>query len=310
MKTILKQNKALFILPLILLPFVVLIFYILGGGNPTENAGQNNPQNEGANYSIPQAESSIEIADKLEAYEQQGGRASTRDYGILANMDSSNNQGQLIISMEDSVVGENSEGEVVNANISSNLLAHIKQKEEEINRELCQPESRRPDSITHSKKTSGSGTGKSTSKYETPVKTQPTPVILQKTGIEELDQVFEENLDVFQGGSSLQGFKQASDKPGGFLLDPRIILHLDYFNIEPEQNLFLNRFLIYTPDIEKCKGEIRDIDLEGLRRHNHKVMKRRAHSSVILLALVDDYGNDRRQLPIHKHVLVLEFQPL
>ncbi|HKK67309.1 MAG TPA: hypothetical protein VJ946_03825, partial [Bacteroidales bacterium] len=88
MKTYLKKNKALFILPLILLPFVVLIFYILGGGNPTEKVGQNNNQNEGANYSIPQAESSIEITDKLEAYEQQNERASTRDYGILANMDS------------------------------------------------------------------------------------------------------------------------------------------------------------------------------------------------------------------------------
>ena len=91
MKTYLKKNKALFILPLILLPFVVLIFYILGGGKPTENEGQNNTQNEGANYSIPQAESSIEITDKLEAYEQQNERASTRDYGILANMDSLNN---------------------------------------------------------------------------------------------------------------------------------------------------------------------------------------------------------------------------
>jgi conjugative transposon TraM protein len=204
MKTTLKKNKALFILPLILLPFVVLLFYILGGGNPSENEGQNNTQNEGANYSIPQAESSIEIADKLEAYEQQAGRTSTRDYGILANIDSSNNQGQLIISPEDSVVGEDSEGEVVNANISNNLLAHIKQKEVEINRELNAPESRQIKRNVRSEKSSNSGNGKNPSKYESPVSTQPTPVILQKTSIEELDQVFEENIELTRQNDSLK----------------------------------------------------------------------------------------------------------
>lgn len=204
MKTYLKKNKALFILPLILLPFVVLIFYILGGGNPTENGGQNNPQNEGANYSIPQAESSIEITDKLEAYEQQNERASTRDYGILANMDSLNNQGQPLILPEDSVVGEYSEDEVVNANISNNLLAHIKQKEAEINRELYAPESNQAQSIARSEKSSNSGIGMNTSKYEVPVKPHPTPVALQKTGIEELDQVFEENVVLTRQNDSLK----------------------------------------------------------------------------------------------------------
>jgi conjugative transposon TraM protein len=204
MKTTLKKNKALFILPLILLPFVVLIFYILGGGNPSENEGQNNTRNEGANYSIPQAESSIEIADKLETYEQQAGRASTRDYGILANMDSSNNQGQPLILPEDSVVGEDSEGEVVNANISNNLLAHIKQKEAEINRELNAPGSRQIKSEARTEKSVKSVNSKNPSKYESPVTTEPTPVILQKTGIEELDQVFEENVALTRQNDSLK----------------------------------------------------------------------------------------------------------
>ena len=204
MKTYLKKNKALFILPLILLPFVVLIFYILGGGNPTENNGQKNAQNEGANYSIPQAESSIEITDKLEAYEQQSERASTRDYGILANMDSLNNQGQTLILPEDSIAGGIPVDETLNANISNNLLAHIKQKEEEINRELNPPVSRQVKSNPPSEKSSSSNHEKGTSKYVTPVKTQPTPVILQKTGIEELDQVFEENIELTRQNDSLK----------------------------------------------------------------------------------------------------------
>jgi conjugative transposon TraM protein len=204
MKTTLKKNKALFILPLILLPFVVLIFYILGGGNPTENGGQNNTQNEGANYSIPQAESSIEITDKLEAYEQQNERASTRDYGILANMDSLNNQGQSLMLPEDSITGEIPEEETLNANISNNLLAHIKQKEAEINRELYPPESRQAQSITRPEKFSNSGIGMNTSKYEIPVETQPASMVLQKTGIEELDQVFEENVALTRENDSLK----------------------------------------------------------------------------------------------------------
>lgn len=204
MKTILKQNKALFILPLILLPFVVLLFYILGGGNPTGNEEQKNTGNKGANYSIPQAESSIEIADKLEAYEQQGGRASTRDYGILANMDSMNNPGQPLILPEDSVardfVGEQS----VNVNISNNLLAHIKQKKEEINRELNAPESRQTKSEARTEKSVNLVNGKNTTKNESLVNTESIPVILQKTGIEELDQVFEENVALTRQNDSLK----------------------------------------------------------------------------------------------------------
>jgi len=204
MKTYLKKNKALFILPLVLLPFVVLIFYILGGGNPTEKVGQKNNQNEGANYSIPQAESSIEITDKLEAYEQQNERASTRDYGILANMDSLSNQGQSLIMPEDSVAGEIPEEETLNANISNNLLAHIKQKEEDINRELYPSENSRIKSNTRNEKSFNSGTTKDTSRDKVPVSTQPTPVVLQKTGIEELDQVFEENIELTRQNDSLK----------------------------------------------------------------------------------------------------------
>ena len=204
MKTYLKKNRALFILPLLLLPFVVLIFYILGGGNPTEKVGQNNNQNEGANYSIPQAESSIEITDKLEAYEQQNERASTRDYGILANMDSLNNQGQSLIMPEDSVASEIPEEETLNANISNNLLAHIKQKEEEINRELYPSESSRNRGNIRNEESSRGRTDKKSKQIEPSVSNQSSQVILQKTGIEELDQVFEENIELTRQNDSLK----------------------------------------------------------------------------------------------------------
>ena len=98
MKTYLKKNKALFILPLALLPFVVLIFYILGGGENATKADEKEAEEknrEGVNYILPEAESSIEIFDKMEAYQQQQEKGtSTQDYNILGDKDSTGQTGQ------------------------------------------------------------------------------------------------------------------------------------------------------------------------------------------------------------------------
>ncbi|MBW6537676.1 MAG: hypothetical protein K0B11_21885 [Mariniphaga sp.] len=140
MKKYLKQNKALLFLPLLLMPFVVLIFYILGGGEGTGTKEKKATATtlQGANYSIPEAESSIAIQDKLEAYQQQRERASTRDYRILEELDSTHQPGQSLFLPEDSVeeIPDGLEEVGLNADISNNLLAHIRQKEEKINREL------------------------------------------------------------------------------------------------------------------------------------------------------------------------------
>ncbi|MCK5633276.1 hypothetical protein KAH94_05970, partial [bacterium] len=89
MKNYLKKNKALLFLPLALLPFVILIFYVLGGGEDVKKENRNNKNKEnreGANYLLPEAEKSIEIFDKLEAYEQI--TASTAEYDDLWENDS------------------------------------------------------------------------------------------------------------------------------------------------------------------------------------------------------------------------------
>ena len=89
MKTWLKKNKALLLLPLALLPFVVLIFYILGGGKNTEKeqkTAETTPT--GINYVLPEADKSITIFDKMEAYEQQVSAVATTDYKILEETDS------------------------------------------------------------------------------------------------------------------------------------------------------------------------------------------------------------------------------
>ncbi|QGY47715.1 conjugative transposon protein TraM [Maribellus comscasis] len=204
MKKILKKNKALFILPLVLLPFVVLIFYILGGGNPTGTHSENN-QNEdnrqGANYTIPQAESSIEIEDKLEAYESQGGQVSTTDYHILEIPDSMKESNEVLLLTKDSAdfISKNEEEEL-NVNVSNNLLAHIKQKEQEINRELNPPVrktgklNKTPVNYPISRKNTN----------ETKRGSNQSNVVLQKTGIEQLDKVFEDNIVLSRQNDSLK----------------------------------------------------------------------------------------------------------
>ncbi|WP_430817214.1 conjugative transposon protein TraM [Carboxylicivirga sp. RSCT41] len=69
MKTQIKKYKALFILPLGLLPFIVLIFYILGGASGEKSEAVKNDL-VGVNYQLPDANRDIAILDKQEAYRQ------------------------------------------------------------------------------------------------------------------------------------------------------------------------------------------------------------------------------------------------
>ena len=131
--TFLKKNKAQLILPLALLPFVVLIFYILGGGKNAgkEPSGKVNPgKKNGANYELPEAEKSIEIFDKMEAYQNsQGLVVSTQDYHVMGGHPAKNTDVNITTSDDSATVLEDSKTDGINANVSNNLLAHIKNKE-------------------------------------------------------------------------------------------------------------------------------------------------------------------------------------
>lgn len=219
MKTFLKNNKALLILPLALLPFVVLIFYILGGGEnatKTDKKEAKEKNKEGVNYILPEAESSIEIFDKMEAYQQQKKGTNTQDYNILGDKDSTGQAGQLESDLLDSQYVNNGTGENVNADVSGNLLAHIKQKEENIRKELGAVDDN-SNNVEKSKNESGyskslkGNTSRKPEKEENLQKTtnqqQPQPVF-NSTGIEELDKVFDENRILNSQNDSLKFFLQ------------------------------------------------------------------------------------------------------
>lgn len=203
--TFLKKNKPLLILPLGLLPFVVLIFYILGGG---KNAGTQTPatgkpgkKNE-ANYELPEAEKSIEIFDKMEAYQNNQGRVvSTQDYHVMGDNSLKNTDENITTSDDSATVLEGSTTDRINANVSNNLLAHIKSKEEQVRKEM---EGNNLDSP-----------GRQNVSATKPVirPTTQRPDALQKTGIEELDRVFDENIALSRQNDSLGYYlKQANQK--------------------------------------------------------------------------------------------------
>ena len=197
MKEFLKKNKFLFVLPLVLLPFVVLIFYILGGGNP-KDVEQNqlaNPNTSGANYIIPEAEKSIEIYDKLEAYQREN---------IEAKIDYSESVDTILSSKTDSV----SSGDGLlpllaekNNQLPEQLLAHIKEKERQIQAELNTEITENPQQVIRTKNS-----------YQPKLKKEIIQVKLEKeiqsTGIEQLDKVFDENITLSRENDSLKFFLQ------------------------------------------------------------------------------------------------------
>ncbi len=201
MKNYLKKNKGLFILPLALIPFVVVIFHVLGGGKNRELKQQEKAETtNGANYLLPEAEKSIEIYDKMEAYQQQ-----------MAENELTNGQSGEIDTVEiekspvDSTKPELSLLAQQNQTLPQNLLAHIKRQEQEARKELAGQEQKKEIKPVHGKRHSGSSA--KTIKVNSEPKKEP---VIQTTGIEELDKVFDENLKLTRQNDSLQFYLEQS----------------------------------------------------------------------------------------------------
>lgn len=217
MKTYLKKNRALLFLPLLLLPFLVLLFYILGGGSG--NAGEASSGEvaketiAGANFQIPEADQSIEILDKPAAYQQQITATGTMDYQVLEgslNPDSTNRpanrDSNSVLIGDQPLMGE------LNPAVSSDLLAHIRQKEEELKRELEQPVEK-----PEIKNTMGRNREKGYASPGSGHRVEQQPVSLSqarmadpypRSGVEALDKVFDENLVLQAQNDSLKVYLQ------------------------------------------------------------------------------------------------------
>lgn len=213
----LKKNKALLILPLALLPFMVLIFYILGGGENTKGdkttatlvkGGQN-----GVNYQLPAADRSIKIQDKMEAYQQGKSQAvPTHDYNIMGGDTTTGELHQSGQTVDSTGMANTANKSELNADVSNNLLAHIKQKEQQVRKEM---EGSKPTVAPFEKGKNFTRSRRQevfsgTTGYSHHQERQPA---LQKTGIEELDKVFNENSTLNSQNDSLsQCLKLANQK--------------------------------------------------------------------------------------------------
>ena len=201
MKEYLIKNKALFILPLVLIPFVILIFYVLGGGTEVEEDREKKAKalTEGVNYNLPDADNSIEIYDKMEAYEKDG-----QQVAQVPEVDVNDTTKQDEVSNQDTMKQDNT---LLDENANQNeILAHIRNKEK-----LVQQELQREPIVRNGGKTAFPQS--QSNPKETVVKKQAEPTksvtpTSPTTGIEELDEIIDENVLLSRKNDSLNFYLQ------------------------------------------------------------------------------------------------------
>ena len=196
MKKILIKNKALFILPLVLLPFVILIFWVLGGGGaPEEKKELAQSPNKGINYDLPDADNSIEIYDKMEAYQMDDQQVA--EVSEVNIQDTSQTEE---VSLQDSMVQDNT---LLDENADQDkILAHIRNKEKLVQQEL------QGEPVVHKKKTTTPSQFQSNpvepiAKKQVKTKKVVTPTS-PTTGIEELDEIIDQNMVLNRKNDSLK----------------------------------------------------------------------------------------------------------
>ena len=134
MNKYLKKNKVPLLLPLVLIPFLILIFYILGGGKKDTGSGNENlTLDDGANYILPEADKNIEIMDKLEAYQSESTTSASLSEKSSLQKDSVDIKLGIHDFQADSLkrqLRNQSRSEV-----SGKLMTHIREKEAKVRKE-------------------------------------------------------------------------------------------------------------------------------------------------------------------------------
>jgi conjugative transposon TraM protein len=206
MKSYLKRNKPLLFLPLVLIPFIVLIFYILGGGTKKEKEEQKQKEQhapKGANYTLPDADKSVAIYDKMDNYSSKKEVTTSHDYNIAGETDSTNEETlaeeslteEKLLSAKKNLY-KNDPVPEMDADVSTDLLAHIRQKEKKVREDLenskAETKSRNEDQISEFDETN--------KKVSID---QKESTAIAPTGIEELDRVFRQNSRLAKLNDSL-----------------------------------------------------------------------------------------------------------
>ena len=206
MKAYLKRNKPLLFLPLVLIPFIVLIFYVLGGGKKKEKEEQKQKEQQvvkGANYTLPDADKSVAIYDKMDNYSSKKEVTTSHDYNIAGETDSTNEE----LSEEEALTEErllsekknlykNDPVPELNADVSTDLMAHIRQKEKKVREDL-------ENSQTEAKSQNEDADSNQAEQDKRDFNDQKGSASIAPTGIEELDKVFRQNSRLAKQNDSL-----------------------------------------------------------------------------------------------------------
>jgi conjugative transposon TraM protein len=206
MKAYLKRNKPLLFLPLVLIPFVVLIFYVLGGGEKKEKEEQTQKEQQvakGANYTLPDADKSVVIYDKMDNYSSKKEVTISHDYNIAGETDSTNEEtlAEESLSEEKLLSGKrnlykNDPVPELNADVSTDLLAHIREKEKKVREDL-------ENSQAETKSKNEDADSNQSEKDKRDSNDQKASASIAPTGIEELDKVFRQNSRLAKQNDSL-----------------------------------------------------------------------------------------------------------
>ena len=206
MKNYLKRNKPLLFLPLVLIPFIVLIFYVLGGGEKKEKEEQKQKEQQvakGANYTLPDADKSVVIYDKMDNYSSKKQVTTSHDYNIGGETDSTNEEtlAEESLSEEKLLSGKrnlykNDPVPELNADVSTDLMAHIRQKGKTVREDMenSQAEVKSQNVDADSNQAEQNKKKADDSKRST---------VIAPTGIEELDKVFRQNRELAKQNDSL-----------------------------------------------------------------------------------------------------------
>ena len=206
MKAYLKKNKPLLFLPLVLIPFIVLIFYVLGGGEKKEKEEQKQKEQKavkGANYTLPDADKSVAIYDKMDNYSSKKEVTTSHDYNIAGETDSVNEECLEEETLtEEKLLSEkrnlykNDPVPELNADVSTDLMAHIRQKEKTVREDLENSQAE----VKSQNKDAGSNQDEKDKKDSNDQKGSAS---IPCTGIEELDKVFRQNSRLVKQNDSL-----------------------------------------------------------------------------------------------------------
>ncbi len=207
MKAYLKRNKPLLFLPLVLIPFIVLIFYILGGGTKKEKEEEQKKQQQadkGANYTLPDADKSVAIYDKMDNYSSKKEVTISHDYNIEGETDSlieEENPEAEALSEQRLLSGkrdlyQSDPVPEMEQEPSVDLLAHIRQKEQTVRADL---ENSQGESMYRGE----ASEPKSKISKENESAGTKEQMAIPLTGIEELDKVFRQNRELTKQNDSL-----------------------------------------------------------------------------------------------------------